>query len=288
MIQRFGWLVLAASFILGALLLEPIGDFVYEVYKHVFGDPAPGTAEFLKTHRFWVLLAVGGVLLLTLYGQHQQRRGRRQEEQEHLQRQEAEEQDRVIQERARQQQAFALLRPASTLRPEDLSFQPLDPGVRSDPGGYRPLYPVYIRRQAVPHDRIAARNPQPVYDEAALARALRDGRSVLFLGQPLEGKSRVVYDIVKRLHEFFVLRPYKERPVPPDEAFAILAGQRVVLMLDDLNEYTRAPLDLRNSVTSYATIPAARPSSPPVGMARNSRPCSSRAWTPPCDGSMNR
>jgi hypothetical protein len=71
----------------------------------------------------------------------------------------------------------------------------------------------------VPHDQISAPNPHPVYDEDALASALQAGRSVLLLGQLLEGKSRTVYTIVNRLIGFHVVKPYKDKPVPPADAF---------------------------------------------------------------------
>ncbi len=146
---------------------------------------------------------------------------------------------------------FSLAKPVESLRPEDLSFQRAESGDQGDPYR-RPHHPMYIPRTAVPFDQLARKNPQPRYSEDGLAAELRCGRSVLLLGQPLEGKSRTLYEVLKRLDSHIVVTPILDRPVPSDDAFRILKGRRTILLLNDLTDLVDRPIDLKLFVEKAA------------------------------------
>jgi hypothetical protein len=50
-----------------------------------------------------------------------------------------------------------------------------------------------------------------------------------------------------------VVRPHKQRLLPPNDAFSLIKGQSVVLMLDALNDFTSVNLrDFYQKLTEYA------------------------------------
>jgi hypothetical protein len=58
------------------------------------------------------------------------------------------------------------------------------------------------------------------------------------LGPPLDGKSRTLYEVVKRMEGYLMARPDPYEKVPDDEDFSLLLKDRkVVLLLDDLTKY---------------------------------------------------
>ena len=95
-------------------------------------------------------------------------------------------------------------------------------------------------------DHLTARDDQNVFDdEDRLVHDLSQGRGFVLLGQPLDGKTRTLYEVVRQLTGYHVVRPITDRPTPPDEAFALLQRQRVILLLEDLNSYAFRVSDLR-------------------------------------------
>ncbi len=139
---------------------------------------------------------------------------------------------------------FSLVKATEKLRPEDLSFQGVEQGA---PLGStrRPFHSTYIQRTAVPHQRLGDKQPRPVYSDADLVAELQRGRSLLLIGQPLEGKSRTLYELLKRLKGHIVVRPIPDRPVPPDDVFTPFKGNHVVLLLDDLTDFLGKSVDLK-------------------------------------------
>jgi tetratricopeptide (TPR) repeat protein len=137
---------------------------------------------------------------------------------------------------------FALYAPAEDLRPQDLGFQPLYPDQQFDLH-YRPFYPTYLPRRIVPFDDPDA-SPTD-FDEAALRGELRAGRGIVVLGPPTAGKSRTLFEVIRGLDGWTVVRPKKDQPTPTRETFEeLFAGQRVVLLLEDLNDFAEAAVDL--------------------------------------------
>jgi tetratricopeptide (TPR) repeat protein len=145
-------------------------------------------------------------------------------------------------------EGFALITPAEKLSPGDLDFKVAKSG-EPVPEDQRPFYEsIYVSRVAVPYHERVEENPQPRYDEAELVNYLEggDGRGFVLLGPPLDGKSRSLYEIVRRMEGYTVVVPKPTGEVPDEEAFSLLLeGERVVLLLDDLTRYVDAEVDLR-------------------------------------------
>jgi hypothetical protein len=136
--------------------------------------------------------------------------------------------------------------PVEDLRPEDLRFQPVEPGEDAD-RRRRPFYSFYVPRKAV--ERPSGRNPAPPrsFDEGDLAERLRAGEGFVLLGQPLDGKSRALYEVLKKLPDRLVVSPSSSGGLPDPKALARLVdGHEVVLLLEDLNEYVAAGYPLRD------------------------------------------
>ncbi len=139
---------------------------------------------------------------------------------------------------------FALFKPAEKLCPDDLNFQSLSPGEQPDLQ-QRPFYQTYLPRKAVPHDLVFTQDPHPIYNEEALVQSLKDGIGFVLLGQPLDGKSRTVYEIIRRLDGYEVVRPFKQKAIADlGDTLSRMKGRRVILLLEDLNEYVDCSVDL--------------------------------------------
>lgn len=150
-------------------------------------------------------------------------------------------------------QQFAMVKPAESLKPEDLDFEMTTPG-GSVSLGRRPFYEAYVSRQAttVPPDGPTADR----YDKAALAEELRSGRGFILLGQPLDGKSRTLYDILSRAAGWQILQPSLSKGMPDDEALSLVEDQDVILLLEDLHEYAGARIELselRAAIVKHAS-----------------------------------
>ena len=160
-----------------------------------------------------------------------------------------------LQQNDRRQQ-FSLLKHARELLPEDLGrYQVVKPGEQPDLQ-HRPFYPLYIDRQAMPYDHgnveIASSSR---HTEATLAQGLKDGVGFILLGQPLSGKSHTLYNIIKRMDEFDVVKLLKNGQIFLDNAFSLLEGRKVVLLLDDLNDWVNTTtdlLDFRDKLSCHA------------------------------------
>jgi len=138
---------------------------------------------------------------------------------------------------------FDFLKPCTQLLPQDLGFDIVAWDTSRDQLR-RPFDAVYIPRRAVEADSPGAPNRSRKYVEDELVSFLRDGKGLVLLGQPTEGKTRTLYEIVRRLTDHLVVRPGKE--FPTDDAFALAQGRRVVMLVDDLNEHANpGSIDLR-------------------------------------------
>ncbi len=132
---------------------------------------------------------------------------------------------------------LALCKPARDLLQADFGFQFLDPGENAD-RDRRPYFQRYIPRRIAVKSSVTTTNRAGSYNEVGLARELEDGHHLIILGQPTMGESRTLYEVVKKLPDWLVVKPKKDQPFPTPEALnALLADQRVVLVLEDLNDY---------------------------------------------------
>lgn len=147
-------------------------------------------------------------------------------------------------------QRFDLVKPARELLPKDLGFRVVEPEgaeleERSDLN-HRPFYEsTYVPRLAVLHDRRADENPGPYYDEEDLTSVLDEGKGFVLIGPPTDGKTRTLFEIVRCMDGWDVLKPKVNEKVPEkDDLSLILKKKRVVLLLDDLRDYVGRELDL--------------------------------------------
>ena len=175
----------------------------------LFAPPREEVRQFLAAH--WhdlclALLALGLLHLWSWLGK------RRYEQAEHL----------------RQLRAhFALCKPATEICLDDVD--PYD----------RPHDHPYIPRTAVVYAPQSPLSQQQAYETTDLVQALQQGRSVILIGQPLEGKSRTLYEIITHMTGYDVVRPFRDRPIPV-EACAVFAQRRVLVLLDESNHYAPA------------------------------------------------
>jgi len=135
--------------------------------------------------------------------------------------------------------AFALIKPVEKLSPKDLGFQVLRPGERADTH-MRPFHTgSYVRRIIVEEN-----DGGTSYAEHELVEEARADRGFVLLGQPLDGKSRTLYEILSRLHGYLVVKPSLSKGLPGDDALSLVEGKNVVLLLEDLHEYVGRQTDL--------------------------------------------
>lgn len=136
----------------------------------------------------------------------------------------------------RLREAFALLTPATELKPEAVGLTTAKVGDEIR-GTERPYYQEdYQPRMAVRHEAAGASSPDRRYTEEDLREELRKGQGFILMGQPLEGKTRTLYEVVRGLGDVVVVQPHKE-PYKTDGPFALLAGKDVVILLNELSDF---------------------------------------------------
>jgi hypothetical protein len=207
------WVVL----LLGGIGVPLAGDCVTGLLMGKGCTPWKPALGFLDNYGIWVGLVLLALAALTLLARRDDRIYQ------------AHEQSQQQLEEARKK--FKLLKPSSQLLPEDLGYQRREPGqpISQDK---RPFFDTYIHRIAVPYEHRAERNPQPRYDEDALARSLEEGKGFVLLGPPLNGKSRTLYEVLRKLDSCDVIRPSSEEKVPDEEVFSRLFKDKRVVVLD--------------------------------------------------------
>lgn len=215
------------------LVAGPLSNWLYAIWAR---QPQPHFSAVLAATwpRVLGVIVVLGLLSLWSYLDYQHRQHASAD------RAACQEQD-ALHQLLRQQ--FSLLKRAMDLRPEDLRFRELASGDQPDLH-FRPFYASYIPRHAVLQTTVMGHAPPSALTEQALAQRMQQGESVVLIGPPLSGKSRTLYDVVRRMDGFDVVRPLKDRPAPGDDAFTLLCGRRLVLLLDDLDHYVNAAPEL--------------------------------------------
>jgi hypothetical protein len=145
--------------------------------------------------------------------------------------------------------SFDLFKPANKLHPKDLGFRVVKPEEEIELEEHsalnlRPFYEsTYVPRLAVLYERRAEKNPEPYYDEDDLLDSLREGKGFVLIGTPADGKTRTLYEIVRHMDDYEVLRLKADEKIPKKADLSLLLkGRRVVLVLDDLsNPKNREP-----------------------------------------------
>jgi len=153
---------------------------------------------------------------------------------------------------------FRLAKPASQLTAGDLHFEPWCPRKHRS-FDRRPFVDQYVPRSIVAEGGFG-----PTWHEQEVADQIGERQSVVLLGEPTDGKTRTLYDIVHRLPDHHVVVPIIDQPTPEPDAFKILAGRRVILMLDNLTDFVDAAVDLTTfcnrlgSVADYVVVATCR------------------------------
>jgi tetratricopeptide (TPR) repeat protein len=158
----------------------------------------------------------------------------------------------LAQRRERLRAEFDLHTTSEALTPEDVGFKTATTGdVVKQPR--RPYYSAYIPRIAIPYADRHLPEPSVIRTEGDLLATLERGESMLLVGVPTEGKTRTLFELVKRTRGFVVVRPKRDAP-PSDEAIALLSGCKVICLLDDINSYSGTPIDLGDFFRRVADI----------------------------------
>jgi len=236
--------------------------------------------SFFTTYWIWIvptLLLLGVILFVSWRAE--LRYQERQREQERLQQENQRQQERLQQAGER----FDLLTSADRLRPEDLRFHLVERGdleikevVAQDQRPYHEHD--YVPRTAVDYAARGSPDPRPRYTEEELVELLRNGKGFTLQGQPTDGKSRTIYEVIRRMYGYHIVSP-KKGDLPGDEDIGLLLkGREIVLLLDDLTNYAGAKLDLlelgksltRKQVKKWVVASTCR-SGPELGSVRNAQ-----------------
>lgn len=150
---------------------------------------------------------------------------------------------------------YGLFKEARKLEPEDLGFQRIQPG-ETVKGVLRPYYDAYISRTAIPYDRkddeeIVIDSSQS-YTEEQLREYLEHSSGLLLIGGPTEGKTRTLFEILRKLPGFIVIK-IRQGAEPGEAALEFLKGKKVVWLVDDLHALAESGSPRFQALTSPST-----------------------------------
>ena len=98
----------------------------------------------------------------------------------------------------------------------------------------RPYFNTYINRHAIPSE-LSSANITP-YTEQDLTTLVEQGNSILLIGNPTEGKTRTLLEVIRDLKSFVVICLRLDRS-PSNNPLELLKDKKVLWLLDDLNTY---------------------------------------------------
>ncbi|MBI1731005.1 tetratricopeptide repeat protein [Candidatus Acetothermia bacterium] len=176
-----------------------------------------------------------------------------------------------------------LYKPSGELKPEDLGFKAVDVGNNPDPS-WRSYYQKYIPRSfsRFSPDGIASGSER--INEHELSDGLQNADSFIILGQPYEGKSRTLYEIIHSLDGYQILVPKKEKALPSNEFLSLLKHKRILLLLNDLNDFAGREADLKTlaeaikNKSKSLVIAATCRDGPELGVVRESASALNRLY----------
>jgi tetratricopeptide (TPR) repeat protein len=142
---------------------------------------------------------------------------------------------------------FSLFTTSEMLKPQDLGFVTMQIGEPSKPGR-RPHYPPHIPRAAIKYDERNKEATSEIWTEDNLGKLLSDRTGFVLQGEPTVGKSRTLFNVIRNLQGFNVIRPRRDL-LPTIEALALCQGKPTIILLDDLNEFAGAATDLIELIT---------------------------------------
>ncbi len=138
---------------------------------------------------------------------------------------------------------FRLFTTAEDLTPEHFRFRKAQPGDALN-HSERPYYDTYIEREFIPYELVSSPNPVS-YCEQDVIDWLEQGKSVLLIGNPTEGKTRTLFEVMRKLNNALIVGLTTDKS-PSDEALNLLEEQKIVWLFDDLNTYDTQAYDFQH------------------------------------------
>lgn len=145
---------------------------------------------------------------------------------------------------------YRLIKKTKDLKPKDLGFIEMEPGeiLKSTE---RPYFKTYIQREAIPYETNSA--PSRTYNEQDLSHMLEKGDNILLVGNPTEGKTRTLFEVMRQLQDFTVICLHTNI-TPSVEAVKLLKGKNVLWLLDDLNSFNNTSHDSQDLLNKFKQI----------------------------------
>ena len=94
----------------------------------------------------------------------------------------------------------------------------------------------------------------PEWTEESLREELSAERGIVLIGPPLDGKTRTLFETIRGMKGWWVLRLHKDRAAPWAQTVA-LDGKKVIVLLDDLPDYSGRPCSAPNFI-SHVSVTA--------------------------------
>ena len=194
---RWVWVVLVLASVLGLAI-----EFAADYFQTGSLSISPQVSSWLKTNYLWIVAGLSSLALLTLAAWLLTRQ---------------EESHKSLQNLTSH---FLVLKPVKDLDPErDLNISQ-----------YRLFY---MPRRALDADS----GLKVIEAEPTIASLIEQQYSLVIVGKPKQGKTRLAYQVLNDYGSHYLLKPLPENLKIEALDFAALRHQTVILMLDDLNRY---------------------------------------------------
>ncbi|MEI2769070.1 MAG: tetratricopeptide repeat protein [Nitrosomonas sp.] len=145
---------------------------------------------------------------------------------------------------------YKLIKKTKDLKPKDLNFKELEPR-ETLKDSERPYFKIYINREATPYEASEAK--KIFYTENDLAELLKQGSNILLIGNPTEGKTRTVFEVIKRLSDFLVISLPINSSLS-DKALQLLKKKKLIWLFDDLNTHDNDNYDFNHNLNRIKEI----------------------------------
>jgi len=140
---------------------------------------------------------------------------------------------------------FAFLVSSEELVPEHMGFEEKTPN-QEPSARMRPYNLKYVSRALFPGENETEPHDSSVeIPEAEIPKLIMEKEHFIILGSPTSGKSRFLYEALKKTPAIKVLKPRKDI-LPSNEALQLCRGILTVVLLDDLNELASSSLDIQD------------------------------------------
>lgn len=159
--------------------------------------------------------------------------------------------------------AFRLYKPTKELILEDLGFREISSQESQRAETHeeeRPFFGTYFSRKA--SEESESTNVDLTLDhefaEEDLEQLLRGNKGFLLVGLPYSGKTITLFQVLRRMDGYVVVRPNESEPIPEEDVFALLKRKRVVVVLDDIATYAERNYDIETFTMRIKTATKGR------------------------------